>query len=300
MHFIIELFNHYGYIVLLIALMLELIAFPLPGEALMTYCGYIIFMKKMSWPISIIVATMGVVLGITLSYFVGRALGVSFFEKYGHYIHMDKKRLDKISIWFERYDNKLLFIAYFIPGVRHITGYFSGITKVPYKKFAVSAYLGALIWTTTFISLGTVLGANWEKYHSLLKMYLGIGGLVIIAVIVSIYLYNKYKQRIYELLINIIDNSQNVFHSLGRINALITGTAILFLAFSVLVIGIIQDYLANEFSKFDELVKYIIVREFGILLLCLSIILLEIYRGFPKTIDIGTLNESVVDCKINR
>jgi len=34
---VIELFNNYGYIVLLIALILELIAFPLPGEILMTY-----------------------------------------------------------------------------------------------------------------------------------------------------------------------------------------------------------------------------------------------------------------------
>ena len=40
---VIELFNNYGYIVLLIALILELIAFPLPGEALMTYWGYVIY-----------------------------------------------------------------------------------------------------------------------------------------------------------------------------------------------------------------------------------------------------------------
>jgi membrane protein DedA with SNARE-associated domain len=96
---IIESFNHYGYIVLLIALMLELLALPLPGEALMTYCGYVVYTKKMNWPISILVAAAGVITGITLSYFIGKFLGVSFFEKYGHYVHMDKKRLDKISCY---------------------------------------------------------------------------------------------------------------------------------------------------------------------------------------------------------
>ena len=167
MKFVVELFNNYGYIVLLIALMLELIAFPLPGEALMTYCGYVIYEGKMNLTISILIATLGVCVGITLSYFIGKILGVAFFEKYGHYIHMDKNKLDKTSIWFEKYGNKLLIVAYFIPGVRHVTGYFSGITEVSYKKFAINAYAGAFIWTTTFISLGKVLGVNWERYHVL-------------------------------------------------------------------------------------------------------------------------------------
>ena len=200
--FVIELFNNYGYIVLLIALMLELIAFPLPGEALMTYCGYVIYEGKMNLTISILIATLGVCIGITLSYFVGKILEVSFFEKYGHYIHMDKNRLDKISIWFEKYGNKLLIGAYFIPGVRHVTGYFSGITEVSYKKFAVNAYIGAFIWTTTFISLGKVLGVNWERYHGLLKKYLLIGSLIIAVIIILIYIYKNYKQKIFKVAIS--------------------------------------------------------------------------------------------------
>ena len=199
---VIELFNNYGYIVLLIALMLELIAFPLPGEALMTYCGYVIYEGKMSLTISILIATLGVCIGITLSYFIGKILGVSFFEKHGHYIHMDKNRLDKISIWFEKYGNKLLIVAYFIPGVRHVTGYFSGITDVSYKKFAVNAYIGAFIWTTTFISLGKFLGVNWGRYHSLFKKYLLIGSLIVAVIIIIIYLYKNHKEKIFKFAIS--------------------------------------------------------------------------------------------------
>lgn len=256
--FIIELFNHYGYMVLLIALMLELIALPLPGEALMTYCGYVIYMNKMSWPISIIVASVGSIAGITISYFIGRVLGVNFFEKHGHYVHLDKKRIDKISIWFQGYGSKLLIMAYFIPGIRHVTGYFSGMTRISYKKFAISAYTGALIWTFTFISLGKVLGANWEKYHSLMTKYLVIVSLIISAIIVIIYVYRNYRQKIQEWVINNLQNSVKIFHSLGKIKVLIAGIASIFLVFSVLVIGIIQDYLANEFGEFDEVVKYLI------------------------------------------
>lgn len=262
MNYIIDLFNNYGYIVLFISLLLEMIAFPLPGEALMTYCGYVIYTNKMSWLISIVVAAGGTITGITISYFIGRVLGTSFFEKHGHYIHLDKKRIDKVSNWFQGYGNKLLLMAYFIPGVRHVTGYFSGMTKISYRRFAVSAYIGGFIWTTTFISLGTVLGADWDKYHSLLKKYLVIISIIIAVIIVVIYIYRSYKQRISEWVINILKNSLKIFNSLGEIKVLIAGIAALFLIFSALIIGIIQDYIANEFGEFDEIARYMVERIF--------------------------------------
>lgn len=193
MEYLMELFNHYGYIVLLISLILELIAFPLPGETLMTYCGYIVYEGEMNFIISVLIATVGVCIGITLAYCIGKTLGVTFFERYGHYIHLDKDKLDKTSIWFERYGSKILIVAYFIPGVRHVTGYFSGVMNISYKKFAVNAYVGALIWTTTFISLGRFLGVNWEKYHSLGKRYLLMLSLIIFTFIIVIYGYKLYK-----------------------------------------------------------------------------------------------------------
>lgn len=195
MNFIMDLFNHYGYIVLLIALILEMIAFPLPGETLMIYCGYVIYQGKMNFGCSILVAAAGVCMGITLSYFVGRTLGITFFEKYGHYIHINKNKLDKTSMWFEKYGNKMLVVAYFIPGVRHVTGYFSGLMNMSYKKFATNAYVGAFIWTTTFISVGNFLGVNWEKYHHLFKRYFLIASLIIATVIMVVYFCKVYKLK---------------------------------------------------------------------------------------------------------
>ncbi|MCJ7688553.1 MAG: membrane-associated protein, partial [Clostridiaceae bacterium] len=97
MHSLIELINNYGYIILFSALVLELIAFPLPGELMMTYCGFLVYKSEMNWGISILVATAGVITGITISYFVGDKLGTRFFEKYGSYIHLGPAQMDKTS-----------------------------------------------------------------------------------------------------------------------------------------------------------------------------------------------------------
>lgn len=175
---------------------------------------------------------------------------------------MDKKRINKISKWSKNYGSKLLIVAYFIPGVRHVTGYFSGITKVPYKKFAIRAYSGAFIWTFTFITLGKVLGPNWEKYHSLLTRYLVIAGLIIAVIILLVYAYRNYNDKIQAGAVALLKSSIKVFHSFGTMKVFIAGVAAIFLVFSALVIGIIQDYFANEFGQFDELAKYLTTRIF--------------------------------------
>lgn len=258
MNFLTELINHYGYIVLFIALMLELIAFPTPGETLMTYCGFLVFQGKLNWGISIIVAALGVISGITISYFIGHTLGIPFFQKYGSYIHMGPDKLDKTSQWFERYGNGLLLIAYFIPGVRHITGYFSGVAKIPYKKFALNAYIGAFIWTGTFITLGKLLGSNWGKFHDEIKKYLIIGGVILAIVLLGIYSYRKYKLAIIDFIMKSLENGIAIFHSLGKTKVVIVGVASIFIVLSIVLIGIIQDFLAREFSQFDTVVTYLV------------------------------------------
>lgn len=258
MNSVIGLINHYGYIILFTALVLELIAFPLPGELMMTYCGFLVYQSKMNWIISILVATAGVVLGITISYFVGVKLGTRFFDKYGSYIHLGPKQRENTSKWFKSSGNKLLILAYFIPGVRHITGYFSGITEISYKRFALNAYFGALLWTTTFISLGKVLGPNWDKFHSYISKYLIIGSISIAIIFIIVYLYRNHKEQIIESTYKVINRTLITFHSMGRIKVVIAGVAVAFFGFVVLVIAVIQDYLSHEFQQFDIVVSYLV------------------------------------------
>ena len=196
MHYLIGLINHYGYIILFSALVLKLIALPLPAELVMTYCGFLVYESKMNWIISILVATAGVILGITITYLVGNKLGTRFFGKYGSYVHLGPEQMEKTSKWFKSSGNKLLVLAYFIPGICHIAGYFSGITKISYRKFALNSYLGALIWTATFISLGKVLGPNWEKFHSYILKYLIIGTLIVALILIIIYIYKNHKTQV--------------------------------------------------------------------------------------------------------
>jgi membrane protein DedA with SNARE-associated domain len=250
--------NHYGYIVLVLSFMLELIAIPIPGEVLMGYTGLLVFQGKLNWALSILAAWTGCCMGITIAYWIGYKLGTPFFHKYGPRIHMGPDKLEKTSKWFNKYGNRMLAIAYFIPGVRHITGYFSGITRIRFRTFALFAYLGAFLYTGTFISLGKVLGPQWEHFHNSIKKYLLIAGVIAAVVIAAIYLYKNHKEDIKLKLAEALNSGLHVFHSLRRVRFLILATAVVFLGLVVWMGGLIQDYFSRENEEFNAVVSALV------------------------------------------
>ncbi|MCY9691473.1 VTT domain-containing protein [Paenibacillus alginolyticus] len=257
-HFIQNLLDQYGYYVLGISLMLELLALPLPGEVLMTYAGLMVFQGHLNWILSILTAGLGASFGMTLSYWIGFKLGTPFFEKYGSKIHLGPDKLKKTSLWFKRYGNKLIIIAFFIPGVRHFTGYFSGVTRMPFRTYMVYAYIGAFIWTGTFISLGKILGPKWEQFHHTITKYLLITGILAVVIFIVVYVYKKYRFQLHDVTVGGLNKGVKTFHSLGRVKFLVLVSFGVFLTLFILMAALVQDFLANEFADFDALTSYIV------------------------------------------
>lgn len=263
MDFITSYINQYGYIVLFLALMLELLALPLPGELLMGYAGVLAFQGHLSWVGSILVAGMGSMVGMTIAYGVGYKLGTPFFDKYGETLHMGPERIERMSKWFGVYGNKLLIIAYFLPVIRHITGYFSGITRLPFRTYALYAYSGSFLWVTTFITLGKLLGPQWEQFHHSIKKYFVIGMIVAVSLFVAIYIYKKFKVTIKKIAINCLKWIVNVFHTRKRAGLVFIFTALVTLGFILLMIGMTQDFIANEFGDFNKITSLLITALFN-------------------------------------
>lgn len=152
---------HYGSFVLFILLALGIIALPVPEETLMVLSGILMSQGHLFITSTIIAAFLGSVFGITVSYLIGRTAGFYVITKYGSWIGITKTQIEVAHGWFERFGKWALFVGYFIPGVRHLTGFTAGTTYLEYSKFALFAYAGALIWVATFLSLGYFFGAKW-------------------------------------------------------------------------------------------------------------------------------------------
>lgn len=256
------LVDHYGYLVLFVALMLELIIFGIPTEILMAYAGFLVFKGDLSWPLAILTAAVGSCVGISVSYFIGQKLGFPFFKKYGHKVHMGPDRLEKFSGWFNKYGNGLIIVAYFIPGIRHITGYFSGITKLDFRKFMPFAYLGAFIWVSTFISLGKLLGPQWQMLETYAKKYMIIAGVLIIMVALVLFLIKRNLENIKRFILKGLETAFVSYQSRRGLTLLITVAAVVFIVFVSLSIGVVQDYFGGDYGQFNRITLIIFHRLF--------------------------------------
>lgn len=145
---------HYGGFALFTLLALEIIALPIPGEPLMLLAGVLMKNGDLFIPSTFVAAYAGAILGIHLSYFLGYTAGHSLLVKYGNYVGITSAKLQKAHDWFAQYGKWTLFIGYYIPGVRHLTGFISGASYLEYPTFALFAVFGALVWVTAFLSAG--------------------------------------------------------------------------------------------------------------------------------------------------
>src|SRR5262249_509842 len=139
------------------------VGLPVPDEWLLTFSGYLVFRQTLSFIPTFVAAFLGSACGITFSYLLGRLFDTYVLLKYGRYFLLTPERLDKVHGWFERRGAWTVLIGYFIPGVRHFTGYVAGASGLTYPNFALFAYSGAFCWAAVFITLGYVLGEEWHR-----------------------------------------------------------------------------------------------------------------------------------------
>jgi membrane protein DedA with SNARE-associated domain len=177
--------TQYGSFALFVLLALGIFALPIPDETLMVLAGILMAREKLLIFPTYIAAIMGAIAGITVSYVIGRTAGALVIRRYGHWVGITETRMQYVNNWFERFGRWALFIGYFIPGVRHLTGYAAGITEMEYRHFAVFSYTGGILWACIFLSIGYFLGDRWEQIQSLLAdywIYLAVAAVILIAV----------------------------------------------------------------------------------------------------------------------
>jgi membrane protein DedA with SNARE-associated domain len=254
----ISMFEQHSYLILFAVIVLELLALPISGEFFMGYAGYLVFQGKMSYFLSVLTAIIAGGIGTTVTYWLGRIGGYKLIEKYGRYIHLSPKTYDKIASWMERSGSKLLVFAYFIPGIRHFTGYVSGISRMPYRTFITPAYVGASLWGFCFITLGKALGPRWDEFHKAAGRYLIIAILILALFLGGLLIYKMYKNQMKNGLLKLFQYLVVRFRTVRAVEVFLISLAIVLLSLVIWMMGLAQDYLYNEFTQFNEITSYII------------------------------------------
>lgn len=199
MEIIKELIIQYGYFGIFFSLLAGILGFPIPDEVLLLTIGYLSYIDFLHITPALIVSIVGSFLGMSLSYYLGIKLGAPFLEKYGPRFYLSIKRQYQVRGLLTTHGKWIIFFGFFIPGIRHLTGYLSGIAKMKYSTYAMFSGIGSIIWAPGFILSGYLLGNRWlairENVYAHKILYSFIFFSLLILVITSYILYKHLANR---------------------------------------------------------------------------------------------------------
>ena len=192
MHALLLSIIDYSYIGIFAALALGIIGLPIPDETLIAFAGFYSFTGKSSFFLTFLAAFLGASFGITISYFLGKYGSSYFSKKYAEKFAAYSSRLQEVEEIYIKYGKFALLMGYFIPGIRHFTAIFAGISRLPYWRFALFAYTGALLWTATFLTFGYFLESEWTLVaHFSNHIFIPI--IILLALFLFLFFYLRKK-----------------------------------------------------------------------------------------------------------
>src|SRR3954464_13321029 len=165
-----QFFDDYGYWTLVVILLLENAGLPVPGETTLLFASFLAYSEReLHLGYIILFGTIACTLGDNLGYVIGFRGGRPLLERYQRFFHVRQRTITRGERLFNRYGSATIFFARFIFGMRIIAGPLAGVLRMPWRKFAIFNFLGAIVWVTVIATLGYVFGSKWKALLHYLK-----------------------------------------------------------------------------------------------------------------------------------
>jgi len=180
--------GHYWGIFLLMAL--ESMIAPVPSELVMPPAGFLIYQGKFTWLGVMVASSLGSIAGSLLSYGMG-VLGEPVVLRYGRYLLLNPHHLEWTKNFFARYGSITIFIARFIPVVRHLISIPAGLARMSLAPFILYTAIGASLWNGFLTYLGVRLKENWR----LIQQYTHVLDYIVLACLLGGIAYFVWKLK---------------------------------------------------------------------------------------------------------
>ncbi|HPP19031.1 MAG TPA: DedA family protein [Candidatus Dojkabacteria bacterium] len=186
-----------GYPGVFISVFLESFFAPIPSEIILPFSGFVASTGKMSLVLVIIIATVAAYLGSLPFYFIGRwgeKSVINFINKYGKYLFIQQKDVDKVFGAFDKYGKGVVFFGRLIPMIRTLISFPAGVAKMQFGRFSMYTLIGSLTWNILLTYAGYQLGDHWSVVSGWIKKYQNVI-LILIAIALILYIIRGIKSR---------------------------------------------------------------------------------------------------------
>jgi membrane protein DedA with SNARE-associated domain len=106
-------------------------------------------------------------LGALPWYYAGKLLGEerlkSLADKYGKWIAISSRDIDKADNWFDRHGAKAVLFCRLVPGVRTLISLPAGLSEMSLVPFLIYSTIGSALWIFALTYAGYLLGDNYDR-----------------------------------------------------------------------------------------------------------------------------------------
>ena len=190
-----------GYSGIVFMMGIESACIPLPSEIIMPFGGYLVYENPAKYTVWMmgVSGAVGCVWGSAVAYWAGMFGGRPFIEKYGKYVLIRTKDLDKADAWFTKHGELAIFISRLLPVIRTFISFPAGVSKMHFWRFLLYTFLGSLPWCLGLAWAGKALGEAWDTklapYFHDAHIVIAIVGVVLISLYVYYHLRGERKYK---------------------------------------------------------------------------------------------------------
>jgi len=187
-----------GYFSVILLMAIQSACIPIPSEVIMPLAGYALAHSQAQLILLATVASFASNLGSIPAYWVGARGGRPLVERYGSWLLLSRRDLDRVDAFFVRYGSIAVLLGRMLPIIRTFIAFPAGVAKMNQARFHIYTFIGSWPWCYVLAWIGMRLGAQWdtdprfkETFH---RFHLGVE-----AVLVAAFLWfviSHWKNRI--------------------------------------------------------------------------------------------------------
>jgi membrane protein DedA with SNARE-associated domain len=187
--------THAGYLALILFAFVEACSIPISSEVTFAFAGVLAYQGHLNLILVIVVGTLAEFAGSFTSYAIGRRGGRRAVDRYGKYVLLTQRDLDRADRFFAGRGGWTVLLARVIPLLRAFAGLVSGLIEVPVAPFAIFNLIGTAIWATALSCIGYALGHTWDKVQKDLSLGSYVLALIFIVPLIGLILLRLREFR---------------------------------------------------------------------------------------------------------
>jgi undecaprenyl-diphosphatase len=169
-----------------------LLDFVVPGEVGMVVAGAAAKRNDVSPWLLVAIGTVGAVLGDSFSYVVGRRWGMALVRRWWWLRRRLEPRFERAHDHFQRRGGRAVFVARWVGALRALVPLVAGTSAMPYRRFLAWDALAAVLWVTTMVWLGALLGDDIARVVDRIGTAIS---LVVVGVIALVLVVRSRRRR---------------------------------------------------------------------------------------------------------